>query len=506
MRCEIKLLPGELWWGALVNHGLSQPFGHQSFTWDLADNSNNQAAPLLLSTKGRWVWSERRFRFGINEGRLNVEGIAKLQRGTAPARTLRDAFLAASTRFFPPAGRVPPAPFFTAPQYNTWIEMLYTPTQQGILKYARDLIRHGFPPGVLMIDSGWHGPYGDWEFNRLTFPDPRAMVAELHRLGFRVMLWVIPLASPDQARFRELRDAGALVKDSAGEPVIRKWWDGHSAVLDLTGGPGLAWFTARLKYLQSEYGVDGFKFDGGDFYFFQDGDVTAVPSDLNDQAEAYARVGLAFPYNEFRACWKLGGQPLVHRLWDKNHSWAKNGLNTLIPYSITQGLLGHPFICPDMIGGGEYLDHLANQHQLDAELIVRNAQCAALMPMMQFSMAPWRVLGRRHLALVREAAGLHTAFGPRLLRLARDAARTGEPILRSLDYNHPGLGYETITDQFMLGEKLLVAPVLTKGALTRRVVFPPGKWRGDDRSVVTGPVELEIAAPLARLPRYERMG
>ena len=54
------------------------------------------------------------------------------------------------------------------------------------------------------------------------------------------------------------------------------------------------------------------------------------------------------------------------------------------------------YTCPDMIGGGEYLNFLENSSNLDEELFVRYAQCAALMPMMQFSAAPWRVLSKEN--------------------------------------------------------------------------------------------------------------
>ena len=52
--------------------------------------------------------------------------------------------------------------------------------------------------------------------------------------------------------------------------------------------------------------------------------------------------------------------------------------------------------------------------------------------------------------------------------------------------------------------EILVAPVLEKGARRRRIVFPPGVWRGDDGMVVNGPVTKEVDAPLARLPWFQR--
>ena len=68
----------------------------------------------------------------------------------------------------------------------------------------------------------------------------------------------------------------------------------------------------------------------------------------------------------------------------------------------------------------------------------------------------------------------------------------------------PGRGYAAITDQYLLGRAILVAPVLEKGATRRTVEFPPGVWQGDDGSVVAGPCRVEVTAPMNRLPWYRK--
>jgi alpha-glucosidase len=287
-----------------------------------------------------------------------------------------------------------------------------------------------------------------------------------------------------------------------------RWWDGYSAVADLTSPRGREWFLGQLRTLVEKYGVDGFKLDGGDADLFDQKamltgavahDAAATPNELS---EAYARVGLSFPLNEYRACWKMGGQPLVQRLRDKEHTWED--LRKLVPGMIDLGLMGYPFACPDLIGGGEYMS-FRNTATIDQELIVRAAQVHALMPMMQFSVAPWRVLSPENLAICRRMAALHAERGPAILALAREASRTGEPIVRPLEYAWPGRGYAAIVDEFLLGSDVLVAPVVEKGERKRRVVVPPGRWRADDGAVVSGPATVEVDAPLARLPWFRRI-
>jgi alpha-glucosidase (family GH31 glycosyl hydrolase) len=504
---------GERWWAGVVSESHRMPLGPEPFAIDLfANTAGNQAQPLLISTTGRYVWSEEPFRLAFGDGTVAVTShLGPVVSGRAGS-TLRDAFRHASASFFPPSGRTPDPLLFTRPQFNTWIELTYDQNQQDVLAYARAIVANGFPPGVLMIDEGWAETYGVWEFHRGRFPDPVAMMHELHRLGFEVMLWVCPYISPDGPRFTDLyQGEGDVVWIRSGRtsraPALTQWWDGFSAVADLTSPRGRDWLRAQLDHLVAAYGVDGFKFDGGDAEHYGRGhmltaavarDPTAIP---NRQTEAWAELGLDFPLNEYRACWKMGGQPLAQRLRDKEHTWED--LRKLIPGIVDQGLMGYPFACPDMIGGGEYLS-FRHLEAVDQELIVRASQVHALMPMMQFSVAPWRVLGADNLAICRRMAKLHAEMGEEILALARESARTGEPIVRPLEYEYPHRGLVEVEDEFLLGPTILVAPVVERGARTRRVVFPPGRWRGDDGRLVRGPTILEVEVPLERLPWYRK--
>ncbi|WP_152395492.1 glycoside hydrolase family 31 protein [Paenibacillus guangzhouensis] len=501
----IEAQQGEYWWGGRVSDGQQMPYGTAEIAVDLSkDLLGNQACPLLLSSKGRYIWSEEPFRFHFHDGRLEIIselGDLKLHEGF---QDVREAYRHASATYFPPSGESPEPLLFTAPQYNLWIELLYEPTQEGVLQYARDVLSNGMAPGVLMIDDNWHEPYGSWTFHSGRFPNPRAMVDELHDMGFKVMLWVCPFVSADTMTFREIEPKGYLLKDESGQTAFRRWWNGVSTVLDCTNEEAVAWLHAKLDDLQTTYGIDGFKLDAGDLPFYESSDQSVVRTSRNGHCEAWAKVGLRYPLNEYRACWKLAGQPLVQRLKDKGHDWGYSGLASLIPDGITQGMLGYAFICPDMIGGGEYMSFTTQSDRLDAELVVRYAQCSALFPMMQFSAAPWRILDAEHLAYCVEAAELHTRLGEEIWQIAQQSAWSGEPMLRAMAYAYPEEGLELVQDQFMLGSDILAAPVTTKGTRSRTVVFPTGTWHGDDGSVVMGPVRLEIEVPLSRLPWYRR--
>jgi alpha-glucosidase (family GH31 glycosyl hydrolase) len=188
-------------------------------------------------------------------------------------------------------------------------------------------------------------------------------------------------------------------------------------------------------------------------------------------------------------------------LRDKRHCWGRDGLNDLIPNALAQGLMGHSFVCPDMVGGGDIAATL--EGPIDAELFVRTAQCSALFPIVQFSMAPWRVLDAEHWKYCAEVISLRQRLVPVILDLAYESARCGEPIMRHLAYEYPEHDYEEIIDQFLLGTSILVAPVLEPGARSREVVFPPGTWIAEDGTTYQGPSVFPIEAPLNRLPWFQ---
>ena len=518
MRIEVE--PGEWWWGGAVADGTRMPFGGQPHRRDLATNAGlvddpsagaNQSAPLLLSSRGRSVWSDEPFTFAFDGAgglELTGDGITVAEAaGPGAGAPLGEAFRAAAREHFPPSGTTPDRLMFRAPQYNTWIEMPYAPTQEGVLAYARGVLDAGFPPGLLMIDDRWSEDYGDWRFDPTRFDDPAAMVEQLHAWGFAVMLWLVPFLSPDSENSRTAAARGWLVREPDGRPAVREWWNGFSTVLDLTNPDAVGWLRRELDELRERYGVDGFKLDAGDLRDYRSTDVTYAgtgPAVPTQQTEAWADFAAGYAFNELRACWRSGGQPLAQRLHDKQPTWEADGLASLIPDVVAQGLIGHPYGCPDMVGGGELGGFLGGD-PLDPELFVRWAQCSVLMPMVQFSLAPWRVLDPDHLRVVSEAVALRQRLLPEILALVTHAAATGEPILRPLAFHHHA-GYEQVQDAFLLGEDLLVAPVLERGTSTRLVRFPPGRWQDEDGSLVEGPAEQSFPVDLSSLPWWRRIG
>ncbi len=507
-----KLLPNEYWWGGATRLGSKMPYGDGYFKIT-AGNHGERFAPLLISSKGRFIWCDGSYKHIVfTNGTVTVEAQddAMIRMGRA-GKTLRDAYLYTSKTYFPFNGKLPGLAFFTAPQFNTWCELTFDETQENILRYAHAIVDNGFKPGVLMIDGGWQEVYGTWRFHTGRFQDPKKMMDELHALGFKVLLWTCPYMSPDSYAFRKLwmkdKSKYFIMDEKTKDVAIGRWWAGRSAMLDLTSPDGFNYYLNALKFLQDEYGVDGFKFDAGDTGHYTPPSNTSFKwhgkESFYDMIGKYQDIGLHFEYSEYRATWKHGGLPLMQRVGDLPMTWEGTG-KMPIPLMIANGLMGYPYTSADMIGGGLIVGIRATPDTINQEMFVRSAQIQALSPMMQFSLAPWRVLDAKHFKIVKDCVALREKMLPRIMQLAHESAQTGEPILRSMEYVFPGNGYEKVVDQFMLGNDVMVAPQVSQGTL-RTVLIPPGTWKDDLGEVVTGPKKLTINVPLERLPYYMRI-
>ena len=501
---EISFFENEHWWGGVVDEGINMPYVDNCFEIDLNDdNYGNQVTSFFISSKGRYFYSNQPIKYKIENKVLFVDSIEQIELIDTKS-TLKEAYFDCVKRYFNLENRYPDIDMFSIPQYNTWIEMNWFPTQEKVLKYAKEIIDNGFKPGILMIDDGWQEDYGVWEFNSKTFPNPKEMIDTLHQLGFKVMLWLVPCMSPDSYVFRQARNDEIFYKNKNDNNVkIMEWWDGFSAVLDFTNPKTIEWLKKQCDNLQSKYGVDGFKFDGADDCFYPyDGKFFKDMPRVHQQ-RLYSEFASNYLLNEMRACFNTQGKGLAQRLTDKAHSWDNRGLNTLIPDGIVMSILGYRYCCPDMIGGGLVGNFVENNYsQVDQQLFVRYAQVATFFPMMQFSLAPWRFLNKTNLEIVKKCCKIHDKISDYIKELVIISSKDGSPIIKNMEFEYPNKGYENIKDQFMLGDKYLIAPVVTKDTFSRKVVLPEGEWVDDLGNKYQGNTTIQIEVPIERIPYF----
>ncbi|URN95388.1 MAG: glycoside hydrolase family 31 protein [Candidatus Pristimantibacillus lignocellulolyticus] len=494
----IQMLDEEYWYGGCVSQGNRMPVGVEDkiqFVFD-QNPTPNQTMPLFISSKGRYLWRETGFTIDFNEGIISCPDDLLLASGY---ESLRGAYQAAMKAHFPFKDIKLSEKLFVEPIFNSWIELTFNQNEKDLLQYAKNIVANGFKPGVLMIDDGWSEYYGNWSFHSGKFPNEKAFIQELKGMGFEVMLWVCPFITPDTVAYRETKKLDLLVKTPNGTPYICEWWNGHSAVLDFSNPEAVEWFDRQMQQLQN-LGIDGFKFDAGDSCYYREDNVTHGNVTPDIHSSLWASYGTKYELNEYRVTFKSGGFSLFQRLCDKEHSWGEKGIKALIPDSLLQGITGHPFSCPDMVGGGEYLNFAElEENGLDQELFSRHSEIACLMPSIQFSAAPWRVLSAQYLEKIHDQLRLRTHYLPQLKLALNEAVKQGEPVIRYMEYQFPGEGLETVTDQFMLGNTLLVAPLYEKGSINRVVAVPKGIWKFG-QEIIVSKGELHTFTPPADIP------
>jgi len=194
--------------------------------------------------------------------------------------------------------------------------------------------------------------------------------------------------------------------------------------------------------------------------------------------------------------------PVFTRMLDKDSVWGyDNGLKSMVTTLLQFGTVGYPFVLPDMVGGNGY-GSLPGR-----ELYIRWLQVNVFMPAVQISFVPW-IYDDEVVEHARVMMELHAHYATLIVQLARDAVETGLPINRPIWWIDPADQTAlSIDSEFLLGDEILVAPVLEEGARVRDIYLPAGKWYDNIQdNVLEGPTWLySYQADLLTLPYFTKV-
>jgi alpha-glucosidase (family GH31 glycosyl hydrolase) len=397
------------------------------------------------------------------------------------------------------AGR-PQAPWLPHFALMKWRDRVDGP--QGLLDDIRQLRTRGLPVGWVILDNPWEagadtGCFGSLQFDPSRYPDPAGLIAQVHRLDVRFMLWVSP----------QLKNKGCPPPE--GYPNGWLTGDDEYYIRDLTVPDARADFVRRLGALAA-LGVDGFKADRGDEVDLEKTRL-AGGSGVNLQ-NVYPRLyaqAVADAMKPYRRRWAslfrsatAGSPGLVPGFVgeDTTHSW--NGLYDAVRMAQTASLAGEAMWGSDIGGylGGEPTPLL----------FVRWAQFAATTPVFEVggdgASATFWQLGRTAVEGFRSAATLHYELVPYLYELVREASVGGTPVLRPLGLGRPDDAAAWRSDtEYTVGDALLAAPVVTP--IAGAVYLPAGTWIdywSGER--VKGARSIRRRRPATKLPLYVRAG
>ena len=307
-------------------------------------------------------------------------------------------------------------------------------------------------------------------------------------------------------------------KDGIGNlPGLVWWWQGVLAsYVDFTNPQAVNWWSQRLEDLRSTYGIDSFKFDAGESNWLPSSILLneEIPREHWPAAFTTSYVqSIARKFGsmiEVRVGLRTQSLPTWVRMLDKDSRWGfDNGLKTLVTTLLQMSMSGYPFVLPDMIGGNGYGENPLDESDIPSrELYIRWLQANVFMPSMQFSFVPW-LYDQEVVAHTQEMIGLRDQYADLIVSLAKNVVETGEPINRPIWWVADSRDETafSIEDQFMLGDDILVAPVLEEGARSREIYLPKGQWQdASNDQIYQGPLWLtDYKVDLFSLPYFTKL-
>nr|XP_039252617.1 myogenesis-regulating glycosidase-like [Styela clava] len=373
--------------------------------------------------------------------------------------------------------QLPDRRMIKSPIWSTWARYKQNVTQDVVLGYANEIESKGFSNSQLEIDDGYETSYGDYTFDPVKFPDAAGMIEQLHNKGFRVTTWVTTFVNRRSVNYNETQ---YFVKNGEGDVGNVVWWDGVGALVDYTNPAACDWYVSNLEKVRQRYGVDSFKFDAGEINY-----LTSIPdyqtheflknpgTYTTDYAACAHRLGDQI---EVRASWRNQDLPIFVRMMDKDSNWTPaKGLKTMIPTALTFSLLGYPYILPDMIGGNGYENGFLQQYLPERELYIRWLEMTAFLPAMQFSISPWQ-FDDEVTELAKQYVEIHeTTVYEELTKAFQEYidGDTGMGAIRPIWWIAPtDKNSYQIDDEFLIGDRYLVAPIVENATRSRDVYLP----------------------------------
>lgn len=365
---------------------------------------------------------------------------------------------------------IPPASLFRKPLWTTWAHFKNDISHERIADYIGQLKSHQFTASVFGIDAKWQTEFGDARFDPAKFPDPAATIALIHDLDASATLWTVPFYMEGSQNFGTANARGYTLRDHRGDIYIGRWWEGLAAFLDINNTEALDWHLDNLRKLAGQYNIDGFKFDAGEAMFFMNGGIDWSGDTPNEATHHYiAQLSTAFPWSDVRSAWRNQSNPMLFRQWDKSTRWGyDNGIASCITQAITLNMLGYPYSFPDMVGGNQY------GNRATSEIMLRWIQAVAPMPFIQLSIPPWEFGDAAYVGEFRRYLELHADLADEHLRQAHQ----GKPLVRPLWWLDPTDEDALVcADEYVIGDNLLVAPVLEAETDQRDIYLPAGRWQ-----------------------------
>jgi alpha-glucosidase len=414
--------------------------------------------------------------------------------------------------------------------FAPWVDAIYG---QAEVQRVADALRADDIAASVIWSEDWRGANDegtgyvleeDWRLDPELYPDATGLTDHLHGDGFRWQVYVNTFVDETADIHDEAFAAGYTIHDAEGAPYQFTGVKFRpTSMIDLTNPAAVAWTQAVFREALAA-GADGWMADYGEW----------LPHDavLADGSDALAAGHNRYPVqwaklvhelavervdddpaglvSYMRSAW-LGSQPYASVLWagDQQTDWSEgDGMPSVIPIELGLGVTGFPYVGHD-IGG--YMSQTTVP--TTKELWFRWCSLGALTPVMRTHHGrsarmnwSWEK-DAETIDHMRRWTKLHQQLLPYFEVSAANAAATGMPIMRPVALGYPDAGAWawTATDEYLLGDRILVAPVVIEGATDRDVQLPEGRWYPLVSGVggsIEGGGRVTVDAPVTEIPAF----
>ena len=501
------------------------------------ENQGNYRVPFYLSTRGYGLLLNENScsSFDLGETNININEIAvwdqklsfTVYTGTTPTEIIQN--------YTADAGRIlrTPEPWV----FGVWMltknrNIFQTETDRS--NQVATLLRNDSIPCSAIWHHYWSEKINDvlgvgkkWDLDVAKYPNYSTLINNHHADGFKVLHYYWPYIFNNDYDYNIGNTNGYFMKNSSNQTYLNQWLSFWAQVAepDLTRQTVRNWFKNNILINAYNRGSSGGMIDFGEHHRIEMVDsANANPYAVHNEYPLWwGKTNQEFweqhqPNGDY-TYWMRGGWTGIQKysplMWigDPQFDWSANdGIKTIIPAILSAGISGHPLVSSH-IAGYEYNTLPSNSE----ELWIRWLQTCALFPVMWTHEGSELFFGAKLVfdqtpqtkAMFKKYSKLHVQFFPYIYTLVKEGKEKGIPIARSLYLHYPNdVNTISIKDQFLLGDRVMVAPILDSGATNRTVYFPAGTWYDfwSGSIAATGPTTLSVSAPLDRLPIYVKEG
>ena len=432
------------------------------------------------------------------------------------------------------------APMMREDAMGFWQCKLRYRTQEEVLTVARKYRDLGIQLDVIVIDFFHWTVQGDWKFDKTYWPDPKAMIDELHSMGIKVMVSVWPSVDRRSENFYEMAERGLLMRTERGAMQTYDY-QGDCVQIDPTNPETRKYVWEKCKEHYYDLGIDYFwldnsepdltKYDFDNFRYY----IGPALECSNIYPQWYSRIfydhekalGNDQIVNLLRSGW-AGSQKYGNVLWSGDVPSTWESLRDQLQAGLNMGLAGIPWWNTD-IGG--FMEGNVFDPEFK-ELLIRWYEWAVFQPIMRLhgDREPFTIpalderdwgggylhtgqdnemwsYGDQVYEIMRKHYELRKSMKPYLKQIFREAHENGSPLMRPMFYEFPNdPAAWDVTDQYMFGPDYLVAPVLTPNTTSRNVILPQGTWQ-DIRNgrILAGGTVIAADAPIDSIPVFKML-